>query len=168
MRKICFLVAFIANTLLILAEGNTMELTSLVLTSEGNFRISAKSSEEDEAEILSVRVVKLTEKDSTDVCDVKLLTRSYNCPVDLLNELEPVDNGFRVQFVSCADYLFVTTDLTFVFDQASKEFVCISYVESYVDRQEPDKEIKPKEYKVSRVKLRDFTEDTLWNLSKGK
>ena len=76
--------------------------------------------------------------------------------------IKKIDNGFILQFSFCSGYYFVKSDITFIYDSTIRDFICSSYVERYIDRLNPDRIVESQTYTACKVRLSEFTEETLY------
>ena len=147
MRKIfCFILLFI-NVSLGFSNNDSNNKVLFLKTIDSVYKVCAGSVSLQEEEVLFVELFR---------------TLSENNTIDFIDGLKKIDNGFILQFSFCSGYYFVKSDITFIYDSTIRDFICSSYVEQYIDRLNPDRIVESQTYNTCKVRLSEFTEETLY------
>lgn len=167
MRKIfCFVLLFI-NISLGFSNNDSNNEVLFLETIDGLYKVCAGSDSLKEEEVLFVELFRTLSEDSTCCYKVEILSRKYDCPIDFIDGLKKIDNGFILQFSFCSGYYFVKSDITFIYDNTIRDFICSNYVEQYIDRLNPDRNVESRTYTTRKVRLSEFTEETLHLIKNG-
>lgn len=162
MRKIfCFILLFI-NVSLGFSNNDSNNKVLFLKTIDSVYKVCAGSVSLQEEEVLFVELFRTLSENNTCCCKVKILSRKYDCPIDFIDGLKKIDNGFILQFSFCSGYYFVKSDITFIYDSTIRDFICSSYVEQYINRLNPDRIVESQTYNTCKVRLSEFTEETLY------
>lgn len=87
-----------------------------------------------------------------------------NCPAEGFQGIVSKNNYFTIQQISCRDFLFVISYITFKIDSSTNNIILHKYGEEYTDRSDPDKDIPSKIWTSKDfgvVKFEDVNEEFL-------
>lgn len=94
-----------------------------------------------------------------------------NCPADGYDGIVVKNNFFTVQQISCIDFEFVNSYITFKIDESTDKIYLHKYGEEYTDRSDPNKKIPLKTWSTKDFgikKFEDVSEDFLKSLRDKK
>lgn len=92
-----------------------------------------------------------------------------NCSADGFDGIVVKKKFFTIQQISCLDFLYVNSYITFKVDETTGKILLHKYSEEYTDRSNPDKKIPTKIWSDKNFgvkKFEDVTEEFLKNLRK--
>lgn len=119
--------------------------------------------------------VLVLEKKGNDYVEIKrnndlIFEYDDNCPADGYQSIVAKGNYFTLQQTNCADFLFVTSYITFKIDEVSNEIFLHKYGEEYTDRSNPDKEIPSKIWSTKdfgSIKFENINSDAILKLKRA-